>query len=211
MTEKQTDARLRILAAAAGLIAEASQAGLVVTIATTPKQPLAMGHCKMAISVRDKRGAPAPSAEAGQEVDDAPAAPDARDLRIAVLEDALRFYAKGDHFGLSDKDAWDTVSGEPQNWWCDEAGTATIEDGTLAALALKGTPLLDEEEQDQPPRPGTAPLSDEQAMEIVSAAMREHGVAFTGRGLFCAVAIAKTAVGHPTTPTATEAPHGQPT
>lgn len=38
------------------------------------------------------------------------------------------------------------MSGEPQNFWCDEAGTATIEDGTVAAMALLGTPLTDEEE-----------------------------------------------------------------
>lgn len=69
MTTIQPDARLRILAAAAGLIAEAGQAGLVVTIATTPKLPLAMGNYKMAISVRDKRGAAAPAAEVGQQVE----------------------------------------------------------------------------------------------------------------------------------------------
>ncbi|MDP4076196.1 hypothetical protein [Acidovorax sp. A1169] len=74
MTERQPDARLRILAAAAGLIAEAGQAGLVVTIATAPKLPLAMGHYKMAISVRDKRGAPGPAAEVAQEVDFSPIA-----------------------------------------------------------------------------------------------------------------------------------------
>ena len=58
------------------------------------------------------------------------------------MREALMFYAEGDHFTF-DRDAWDTVSDEPQNYWCDEAGTATVEDGTIAKLALdaamKGT------------------------------------------------------------------------
>ncbi|MDB5777589.1 MAG: hypothetical protein JWP38_3722 [Herbaspirillum sp.] len=56
---------------------------------------------------------------------------------LAVAVSALKFYADGDHFSLSDPDAWDTVSGEPQNFQCDEAGTATVEDGSLAKLALQ--------------------------------------------------------------------------
>ena len=51
------------------------------------------------------------------------------------MREALMFYAEGDHFTF-DRDAWDTVSDEPQNYWCDEAGTATVEDGTIAKLAL---------------------------------------------------------------------------
>lgn len=51
---------------------------------------------------------------------------------------ALQFYADREHMILSDESAWDTVSGEPQNWWCDEAGTATIEDGSIAAMTLAG-------------------------------------------------------------------------
>lgn len=79
---------------------------------------------------------------------------DARVLREAnhalaaenhALRDALQFYSDKRHFGISDESAWDTVSGEPQNFWCDEAGTATIEDGTVAAMALAGTPLRDDE------------------------------------------------------------------
>lgn len=63
-------------------------------------------------------------------------------LRIRQLIDALRYYAHGKHFDKSgDEHSWDTVSGEPQNFWCDEAGTATVEDGSIAALALRGTPL----------------------------------------------------------------------
>lgn len=56
----------------------------------------------------------------------------------ADLIAALTFYANGDHFAKADDDAWDTVGGEPQNYWCDEAGTATVEDGTLARLTLSG-------------------------------------------------------------------------
>lgn len=51
---------------------------------------------------------------------------------------ALRYYANGHHMLLSEPDKWDTVSGEPPNFKCDEAGTATVEDGSIAALALQG-------------------------------------------------------------------------
>lgn len=51
---------------------------------------------------------------------------------------ALQWYADGMHFDRASPDAWDTVSGEPQNWWCDEAGTATVEDGSIAAMTLRG-------------------------------------------------------------------------
>jgi hypothetical protein len=71
-----------------------------------------------------------------------------------TLLQALRFYANGEHMMLADKDAWDTVSGEPPNWWCDEAGTATIEDGTIAARALRGEPLnWNSEGEDATPKP----------------------------------------------------------
>ena len=60
---------------------------------------------------------------------------EAQQAEIERLRDALKFYAEGDHFNF-DGDAWDTVSGEPQNFWCDDAGTATVEDGTIAKLAL---------------------------------------------------------------------------
>lgn len=65
------------------------------------------------------------------------------------LREALQFYADGLHFTMHDKDAWDTVSGEPPNFWCDEAGTATVEDGSVAGLALRGHLLRDEEEQQE--------------------------------------------------------------
>ena len=57
---------------------------------------------------------------------------------IANLRAALQWYADGLHFDKASPDAWDTVSGEPQNWWCDEAGTATVEDGSIAAMTLRG-------------------------------------------------------------------------
>ena len=53
------------------------------------------------------------------------------------LREVLRFYADKEHFVLSDDTAWDTVSGEPQNYWCDEASTATVEDGANARAALE--------------------------------------------------------------------------
>ena len=57
---------------------------------------------------------------------------------IALLRDALKWYADGEHFTKADPNAWDTVSGEPQNWWRDEDGTAMVEDGSLAGMALAG-------------------------------------------------------------------------
>lgn len=57
--------------------------------------------------------------------------------RIDILESALRWYATGYHM-LIDTSSWDTVSGELPSYWCDEAGTATIEDGTLAKKFLLG-------------------------------------------------------------------------
>ena len=56
-----------------------------------------------------------------------------------AVREALQFYADRGHFMLSDADAWDTVSDEPQNYWCDEAGTATVEDGSVARAALAST------------------------------------------------------------------------
>jgi hypothetical protein len=57
---------------------------------------------------------------------------------IEDLTAGLQFYAKRFHFDMSDDSAWDTVSGEPQNFWCDEAGTATVEDGSVARAVLAG-------------------------------------------------------------------------
>jgi hypothetical protein len=69
---------------------------------------------------------------------------------------ALQFYADRSHFAITDESAWDTVSGEPANFWCDEAGTATVEDGTVAAMALAGTPLPDEDDAAPLAAPGDA-------------------------------------------------------
>lgn len=52
------------------------------------------------------------------------------------LREALQFYADGLHFTMHDKDAWDTVSGEPQNFWEDENNTATVEDGSIARATI---------------------------------------------------------------------------
>jgi hypothetical protein len=60
---------------------------------------------------------------------------------IVRLRAGLKFYADGGHMLLGDPEAWDTVSGEPQNWYCDEEGTATIEDGTIAKQVLVGHDL----------------------------------------------------------------------
>jgi hypothetical protein len=62
----------------------------------------------------------------------------AQDAEIQNLRLALKWYADGEHFTKADPDAWDTVSGEPANWWNDEAGTAMVEDGTLAGMVLAG-------------------------------------------------------------------------
>ena len=62
----------------------------------------------------------------------------AQDVEIQNLRAALQWYADGEHFTRADPNAWDTVSGEPANWWCDEVGTATVEDGTLAGMVLAG-------------------------------------------------------------------------
>lgn len=53
------------------------------------------------------------------------------------LQDALRFYAEGNHFTPDDATDWDDVSGEPPNFLCG-SGEATIEDGSVARKALEG-------------------------------------------------------------------------
>lgn len=53
---------------------------------------------------------------------------------------ALRYYAHGLHFDRGNHADWDTVSGEPANFWCNDAGD-TIEDGTLAKLTLQGAQI----------------------------------------------------------------------
>lgn len=53
------------------------------------------------------------------------------------LVTALEYYANGDHLLLADPDEWDTCSGEPANFLHDEAGTASVEDGSIAKVALE--------------------------------------------------------------------------
>lgn len=57
--------------------------------------------------------------------------------QVQKMRQALEFYANGEHFIRHDDSAWDTVSGEPQNLYEDEAGTATVEDGSIARLAME--------------------------------------------------------------------------
>lgn len=63
MTETQFHNSQAIQRAAAHLVAQASQAGLVVTIETLPQLPLAMGNYSIAVNVREARHAPAAPAE----------------------------------------------------------------------------------------------------------------------------------------------------
>lgn len=67
-----------------------------------------------------------------------------------VVIDALEFYAERHHFVIHDSTMWDTVSGEPANFYEDEANIATVEDGSVAKLALntiRGTGLREETAQ----------------------------------------------------------------
>lgn len=76
----------------------------------------------------------------------------------------LKYYADMNHAVFNDENAWDTVSGEPANFWCDEAGTATVEDGTVAKLILQGWALPDD-----PDSEGMIPP------EFIDAAIKEVG------------------------------------
>lgn len=51
------------------------------------------------------------------------------------LRRGLKFYAAGDHF--QNDGAFETVSGEPPNFWCDQEGSM-VEDGTVAKKYLEG-------------------------------------------------------------------------
>lgn len=63
------------------------------------------------------------------------------DVEVARLREALQFYADGHHFVMHQAEFWDTVSGEPANFYEDEANTATVEDGSVAKAALAGVVL----------------------------------------------------------------------
>lgn len=56
------------------------------------------------------------------------------------IREALEFYANGDHLLIAEPDAWDACSGEPANWLHDAAGTASVEDGSIAKTALAEQP-----------------------------------------------------------------------
>jgi hypothetical protein len=56
---------------------------------------------------------------------------------LGIAREALQFYANQEHFHMHDPDAWDTVSGEPQNFYEDASNTATVEDGAVAKMALE--------------------------------------------------------------------------
>ena len=77
-------------------------------------------------------------------------AAEALDKRALSLQKCLRFYAEGQHFHR-DPDGvchWESVSGEPENFLCDEHGT-TVEDGTLARMVLEGKDIAwDEDVED---------------------------------------------------------------
>ena len=65
------------------------------------------------------------------------------------LKRGLKFYADGCHFSADgETDTWETVSGEPQNFWCDEAGT-TIEDGGIAKQFLQGWDFDDDPDSER--------------------------------------------------------------
>lgn len=92
------------------------------------------------IAAWDTPGGPTPSVKPDKMATCNEAADRVIDLtrEVQSLRAALKWYADGEHFTKADPDAWDTVSGEPQNWWCDEAGTAMVEDGSLAGMVLEG-------------------------------------------------------------------------
>ena len=81
------------------------------------------------------------------------AAPPTAQAEVENLRKALQFYADKQHFAIAEEGAWDTVSGEPQNYWCDEAGTAMVEDGSIAKMALAGQLInfADDEDETAPP------------------------------------------------------------
>lgn len=76
-------------------------------------------------------------------------------LPLPVLQ-ALRFYARGDHYHLDpdQDDGFDSVSGEPDNWLCSERedDTTMFENGGIARRVLLGQPLnwMDGDDDEQP-------------------------------------------------------------
>lgn len=84
-------------------------------------------------------------------------APPTAQAEVENLRKALQFYADKQHFAIAEEGAWDTVSGEPQNYWCDEAGTAMVEDGSIAKMALAGQLInFSDEDEDESAPPASA-------------------------------------------------------
>lgn len=75
--------------------------------------------------------------DVGTELYATPIAQTAPQPEQSGLVTALEYYANGDHLLLADPDEWDTCSGEPANFLHDEAGTASVEDGSIAKVALE--------------------------------------------------------------------------
>ncbi len=61
--------------------------------------------------------------------------------KLSAMASALQFYADGEHYMLDEEANWDTCSGEPGNWIFDSDGAASIEDGSVAKIALEGVSL----------------------------------------------------------------------
>lgn len=68
--------------------------------------------------------------------------------RTGALERTLKFYADGLHFSKGAEADWDSVSGEPENFQCNEHGD-TVEDGGIAKAALEGRYVIDEDDDEK--------------------------------------------------------------
>jgi hypothetical protein len=64
------------------------------------------------------------------------------------LREALQFYADGGHFLPLHPEKWESVSGEPENFVEEGmAGSVTVEDGSIAKVALSQPPQRKHREQ----------------------------------------------------------------
>lgn len=102
---------------------------------------------------------------------------------VARLRQALKFYADGDHFTRHQPEAWDTVSGEPSNFYEDENNTATVEDGSVAKAALEGVELQDERGLPldvQPKGTVLVPVEPAPGLLMSMAIRHDHGLGMPG-------------------------------